>query len=155
MAPYAPLALALVVLETGEFPDTDAARRFVLSARFASFLSLAEYGLSQYRDGGEEGPQTELVRHAAVQLLLDLKALQRAAESAVARGLEPRPFVPDEADAVVWTRAVLAELAMKLGDEDATSYLLGLFERIRTRAGVLRGAPPAISSPPAIPAQSR
>lgn len=150
MDAHAPLPFALVVLDTSDFPDTDVARRFVSSARFACLLSLAEYGLYRYRNGEDEGPRTELARHAAAQLLLDLTALQRAAGSAVARCLEPRPFVSDGADAVAWARAVLAELAMKLSDDEATAYLLGLFERFKAPPRALRASPPAASSPRAI-----
>jgi hypothetical protein len=143
----APLPVALVVLDAHDFPDTDAARHFVLSPRFARFLGLAEHGLYLYRSDGDGGPAADLVRHAAVHLLLDLKFLQRMAGSAMTRRLEPRPLVSESADAVVWTRAVLAELATKLADDEAAGYLLGLFERVRTPAGPLRAAPPAASSP--------
>ncbi len=151
----APLPVALVVLDASDFPDTDAARRFVLSPRFTGFLRLAEHGLYLYRGETDGGPDTELVRHAAVHLLLDLKLLQRVAESALTRRLEPRPLVSEGAEAVTWTRAVLAELATSLGDEEATGCLFGLFERVRTPSRPLRVAPRAASSAPATRSRAR
>jgi len=131
MEDHAPLSLALVVFDASDFPDTDSAQRFVESEPFGYLSDLAEYGLYKYRDGEVRGPLTELVRDAAAHLLLDLEAIRRAAGSPVPRRLEPASFPRETGDAMVWPRAVLAELAVNRFDGAATRYLLGLFDRVR------------------------
>jgi CheY-like chemotaxis protein len=130
MDEFPPLRLALSVVDISSIPDTDAALRFVLSLHFASLSAIAEYGLHTYREREDHDPPTTLVRHAAADLLRDLEAIQRAACSPLPRRLEPAACGRDRFDAVVNTRAVLADLALRRLEGEATTYLLGVFDRV-------------------------
>jgi len=131
MDAFPPLRLALSVVDVSSLSDTDAALRFVLSLHFASLSALAEFGLHTYQEREDHDPPTKLVRRAAVDLLRDLEAIQRAACSPLPRRLEPAACSRDRFDAVVNTRAVLADLAVRRLDGEATPYLLGLFDRVQ------------------------
>lgn len=130
----APFHLALSVVDASSLPDTDAALRFVLGKQFASLAELAEYCLHTYQEREAHDPPGKLVRQAAADLLVDLEEIRRAARSPLLRRIEPSTSEIEPSHAVVNTRAVLADLAMRHLNEEATTYLLGLFDRVRAPA---------------------